>query len=114
MTGAAALSLASCDGSDISVAQIVAMIQTSCGFVTTAQAIIPVIITVLNSFNASAGAAATVTNQIAQQVADMVCKAVQSAAASSPKAAPGSVPPQLRIVVNGVAVPGHLMAPKAG
>ena len=112
---AGALALASCSGgttSNATVAQIVASIQTSCGFVTTANAIIPVILSLLSTFDAAAGAGATVASDLAKQVVDAVCMAVKEKAPTPQSLNPSATPGNIVVVVNGVQVPGHLVGPK--
>ena len=110
----AALALAACDTtttSSATVAQILATIQNSCGFVTTAEAIIPVILSVLSTFNAAAGLGATVANDVAKQVVDAVCMAVKDKA-PAPATLNAAASPNVTVVVNGVPVTGHIVGPK--
>ena len=55
----AAFGLVGCD-SNTTVQGILDWVKTNCGFATTAQAVVQVILTVVSTFNAAAGAAASV------------------------------------------------------
>jgi hypothetical protein len=109
------LPLLSCSGtteSNTTVSQIVAAIQSSCGFVTTANAIIPVILSLLSSFNAAAGAGATVATALGQQVVDAVCMAIKAHPAAAGRSETAAASQPIVVNVNGVNVPGHLVGPK--
>jgi hypothetical protein len=113
---ALAFPLAGCDTgtttSGATVAQILATIQNSCGFVTTAEAIIPVILSLLSTFNAAAGLGATVANNVAQQVVEAVCMAVKDKAPAPATLNAATSPGAVTVVVNGVPVTGHMVGPK--
>ena len=111
LMGIAVLSLMSCStgGSDVTVQSILDQIKTTCGFTTTVDAIMPVILTIVTVINAQAGAAATVAASVGKQVVDAVCNAVNAQVAqaktmaSSKSLAPTN---DIVVVVNGVKVPG--------
>jgi hypothetical protein len=114
LTQTAAIALVGCNGesSNATVAQILATIQTMCGFVTTAEAIIPVILSLLSTFNAAAGLGAQVATGVAQQVVEAVCNAVKEKAPQAATADRAAAPGAITVVVNGVPVTGHLVGPK--
>lgn len=112
----AVMPLAACDTST-NLAQITATIQQSCGFVTSYQSIVPIIVSLIGDFNAGAGAAATVATATATQVIQEVCGAVQVAKASGKapsdeRVAASVAPPALTVVVNGVPITGTLVGAK--
>lgn len=114
--GVAAMPLAACD-TNTNLAQIAATIQQTCGFVTNYQNLVPIVVSLIGTFDAGAGAAATVATATATQIIQEVCGAVQVAKASGKapseeKVAASAAPPPLTVVVNGVPVTGTLVGAK--
>jgi ABC-type Zn2+ transport system substrate-binding protein/surface adhesin len=108
LTGAAALTLASCTPgteSTTTIADVIAELRKQCSFATEWESIAKVITTIVTGFNAAAGAATTIATAVAKQVVDMVCGAVKAQAAQL-KAEKKSVAGTITVVVNGVEVPG--------
>jgi hypothetical protein len=117
--GVAVMPLAACD-TNTNLAQIAATIQQTCGFVTSYQNLVPIVVSLIGTFDAGAGAAATVATATATQIIQEVCGAVQVAKASGKAPAPmaadarvkAGAPETLTVVVNGVPVNGTLVGSK--
>jgi len=108
-TALLALSLAACNGTTVSVGDIVTKVQEACGFATSWQDIAKVLATIVSGFDPNAGAGATVANGIANTVIDGVCGAVKAkVSASQPQAL--LTPTDTTVVVNGVPVKGRMVA----
>lgn len=116
LMGASALALTGClpesDDATKTVGDIIEMLKTNCGFITSVESLVPVILTLVTSFNAAAGAAATVAAAVAKQVYDLVCNAVKAesnqlkARAKATKAEPPKGAQEISVVVNGKVVNG--------
>lgn len=106
----AALALGACtggEGTQITVADIVAKIQKACDFQTDARQIAQVVATVVSGFDPAAGATATVAVAIGDQVATKVCDAVKAKTANTkPQLDRNNISPPTTVIVNGVEVQG--------
>jgi hypothetical protein len=106
-----ALFLLACSSlSAVDLSTIVAQIQSTCGFVVSAEEIAKIAVSLVAGFNPALGASATVANGIANTIVDSVCgqvKAKISAAAAGTTALPAA-PQEVTIVVNGVPIKGHM------
>jgi hypothetical protein len=105
---ALALLLAACSGSStVSLEQIVAQIQKTCGFVTSVEDVAKVIVTLVSGFDPTSAGGIPVAADIAMKVVDGVCSAV-NAKGPTPTPQTLGVGPQVSVVVNGVLVNGHM------
>jgi hypothetical protein len=96
-----------CSGSSVSIADIVAKVQESCGFATNWQDIAKVVASIVSGFNPDAGDKATVAIGIANTVIDAVCGNVKAKVASPQ--AQMSASGETTVNVNGVPVKGRLV-----
>jgi hypothetical protein len=101
------LALVACSGSSVNVADIVAKIQETCGFVTKWQDIAKVITTIISGFNPDAGDKASVPIGIANTVIGAVCSAVKDKASGATQQS--ITPTSASVVVNGVPVSGRMV-----
>ena len=108
---ALALSLLACSGSNtVSLDQIVAQIQKTCGFVTSVEDVAKVIVTLVSGFDPTSAGGIPVAADIAMKVVDGVCTAVNAKAPTPTPQTAQAAPPQVSVVVNGVLVNGHMQA----
>jgi len=95
---------------DTTVQGIIDWLKSNCSFVANVQSITAVITSFIGSFNAAAGAGAVVVAAVAKQVEDAVCNAVKQTVvqmkAENKLAASTGGGQDIKIIVNGVEVPG--------
>jgi hypothetical protein len=91
-----------------SLADIVAQIQKTCGYVTSVEDIAKVVVTLISGFDPNSGGNINVAADIATKVVDGVCTAVNAKAPTPTPQTLGVAPPQVSVVVNGVLVNGHM------
>jgi hypothetical protein len=105
--------LVGCDkaAADKTIAQIIASIQTGCGILlgpSGVNQVINVILTILSTFNPTAGAAAMVPAAIAAQVEKLICDAFK-ASLSAPENRTATAGQTITVMVNGVPVTGTVV-----
>jgi hypothetical protein len=106
---ALALSLLACGGSStVSLDQIVAQIQKTCGFVTSVEDVAKVIVSLVTGFDPNSGATVQVPADIVMKVVDGVCTAVNAKGPTPTPQVLGAEPRNTSVVVNGVLVNGHM------
>lgn len=108
-----ALAILGCSGTNgkITVEDILKQVETQCGFRTSAQAIVNIILTVVTSFEPAAGAAATVAAGVGKVVVDSVCAAVEKEKEQR-KAVQTLVGPngnEITVIVNGIPIKGEVV-----
>ena len=113
--GAAALSLGGCEWfksgtGETNVQSIIDWLKDKCGFLTDAQSVIKVILTIVSAVNAEAGGAAVVINSVAEKVQNLICDAVNQkiAATSGLRSAAKGATENISLAVNGVEIKGQL------
>lgn len=113
LLGAAALAavpLVGCSGTSnsVTVQSILDWLKVNCGFTTSVNMVIAVIVTVVSGFNAAAGAGAAVLADQATQVENLICNAVKLQAMKEQKlkSLPKGGSAEMDVVVNGVPISG--------
>src|SRR6516165_10393995 len=97
-----ALFLLACGGtSTASLADIVAQIQKTCGYVTTVEDVAKVIVTLVAVFDPNSGATVQVPADIVMKVVDGVCSAVNAKAPTPTPQTTEAAPQKMSVVVNG-------------
>jgi hypothetical protein len=106
-----ALFLLACSGSGTSsLADIVAQIQKTCGFVTSVEDVAKIVVTLLSGFDPNSAGGVTVAADIAMKVVDGVCTAVNAKGPTPTPQTLDATPQNVSVVVNGVLVNGHMQS----
>jgi hypothetical protein len=101
---ALALFLLACGTGTVSLDQIVAQIQKTCGFVTSVEDVAKVLVTIISGFDPTSAGGVPVAADIAMKVVDGVCSAVN---AKGPTPQTAGALQNISVVVNGVLVNGY-------
>jgi hypothetical protein len=103
--------LLACSGTGTSsLADIVAQIQKTCGFVTSVEDVAKVIVTLISGFDPNSGSNITVAADVAMKVVDGVCSAVNAKGPTPTPQTLDATPQNVSVVVNGVLVNGHMQS----
>lgn len=106
-----ALFLLACSSAGtVNLAAIVSQIQSTCGFIVSVEEIAKVAVSLVSGFNPALGSSATVADGIANTIVDSVCGQVKAKASTTSVGATAlpAAPQDITLVVNGIAVTGHM------